>query len=114
MAPPRSQFGPIGEEERTRLIARSPVKTAYEQTIDRESAYELLNKRQEELLKRREEQARQEAAEKEERKTSRASGGSRRESAGEAFMKSVARAVGSNLGRQIIRGILGSITGGKR
>ncbi len=111
MAPPRSQFGPISEEERTRIVSRSPVKAAYDQTIDRESAYELLKKREQELIQRREEQARQEAAEKAEQKASRGSGGSRRESAGEAFFKSVARAVGSNLGRQIVRGILGSITG---
>jgi uncharacterized protein len=114
MSPPRSQFGPISQEERERIISRSPIKATYDQTVDRESAYELLNKRQTEIMKRSEEQARQEAAEKAEKKASRSSGGSRRESAGEAFMKSVARAVGSNLGRQIIRGILGSIVGGKR
>jgi DNA helicase HerA-like ATPase len=115
MSPPRSQFGPIDQNERSRIISRSPVKAAYEQTMDRESAYEVLTQREEELIKRREEMARQEAAAKEaakkEKKASRSRGGSRRQSAGEAFMKSVARAVGSNLGRQIIRGILGSITG---
>ncbi len=115
MSPPRSQFGPLSEEERTRLIGRSPIKAAYDQSVDRESAYELLKQREEELIKRREEQARQEAAQKEaekaEKEASRSSGGSRRQSTGEAFMKSVARAVGSSLGRQIIRGILGSITG---
>jgi hypothetical protein len=31
-----------------------------------------------------------------------------------AFAKSAARAVGSSLGRQIIRGVLGSIFGGGR
>ncbi len=111
MSPPRSQFGPVSEEERGRIVNRSPVKAAYDQTIDRESAYELLKKREQELIQRREERARQEAAEKAEQKASRSGGGSRRESAGEAFFKSVARAVGSNLGRQIVRGILGSITG---
>jgi DNA helicase HerA-like ATPase len=118
MSPPCSQFGPIDEQERSRLISRSPVKAAYDQRVDRESAYELLKKREEELIKRREAQALREAAAQEaakaERKTSRRSGGSRRQSTGEAFMKSVARAVGSSLGRQIIRGILGSITGGRR
>ena len=34
---------------------------------------------------------------------------SRRESAGEAFLKSVARAAGSSLGRRLFRGILGSL-----
>jgi DNA helicase HerA-like ATPase len=114
MAPPRSQFGPLTEEERNRILSRSPIKSTYDQILDRESAYELLKEREEELIKRREAQAREEAAEKEARKASRSRGGSRRQSAGEAFVKSVARAVGSSLGRQIIRGILGSIIGGKR
>jgi DNA helicase HerA-like ATPase len=33
---------------------------------------------------------------------------------GEALFKSAARAIGSQLGRQIIRGVLGSIFGGRR
>ena len=37
-----------------------------------------------------------------------------RESAGEALVKSVLRAAGSQIGRQIVRGILGSLLGGRR
>ncbi|MGB4924369.1 MAG: helicase HerA-like domain-containing protein, partial [Candidatus Nitrotoga sp.] len=33
---------------------------------------------------------------------------------GEAFAKSAARAIGSTVGRQIIRGVLGSSLGGRR
>jgi uncharacterized protein len=113
LAPPRSQVGPVTPQEREKIIGRSPIKAAYDQPVDRESAYELLNERQEAAMKRREEQAGREAAEKEARRAGR-SGGSRRESAGQAFVKSVARAVGSSLGRQIMRGILGSIIGGRR
>jgi hypothetical protein len=52
-------------------------------------------------------------AEKHERQAQRrsSSGGRRRETAGEAMMKSAARSIGSSLGRQIIRGVLGSIFG---
>jgi hypothetical protein len=32
----------------------------------------------------------------------------------EAAVTSAARAIGSNLGRQIVRGVLGSLLGGKR
>lgn len=111
MSPPRSQFGPITADERKTIIDRSPLKSKYGELIDRESAYELLKKREEALIKRREQEAQQEAKEKQ---SKRSSGGSRRQSVGEAFAKSIARAIGSNLGRQIIRGILGSIMGGKR
>ena len=37
-----------------------------------------------------------------------------RETVGEAMMKSAARAIGSQIGRQIIRGVLGSLLGGRR
>ncbi|MCW9079633.1 MAG: DUF853 domain-containing protein, partial [Gammaproteobacteria bacterium] len=113
LAPPRSQVGPVTAQEREKIIGRSPFKAAYDNAVDRESAYELLNERQEAVMQRREEQARREAAEKEARRTGHSSG-SRRESPGQAFVKSVARAVGSSLGRQIMRGILGSIIGGRR
>ncbi|MEL0583758.1 MAG: helicase HerA-like domain-containing protein [Candidatus Thiodiazotropha sp. (ex. Lucinoma kazani)] len=114
MAPPRSQFGPVDQKEREKIIKRSPFNTTYQAEIDRESAYELLKKREEELIKRREQQAQKEAAEKEQKRTKKSSGGSRRQGIGEAFAKSVARAIGSKLGRQIVRGILGSIIGGRR
>jgi hypothetical protein len=39
-------------------------------------------------------------------------GNSRRQSAGDAMMKSAARAIGSEVGRRVIRGVLGSILGG--
>ena len=41
-------------------------------------------------------------------------GGSRRESVGEALVKNAARAIGSEVGRQIIRGVLGSLLGKRR
>jgi high-affinity K+ transport system ATPase subunit B len=113
MAPPRSQFGPVDEKAKKNIIEKSPLRSTYDQEVDRESAYELLNKREEELIKRREAQAKTLAAEKAAKKSGRSSGGSRRQGVGEAFLKSVARAVGSKLGRQIVRGILGSIVGGK-
>ncbi|MES9828272.1 MAG: helicase HerA-like domain-containing protein [Candidatus Thiodiazotropha sp.] len=113
MSPPRSQFGPIGQTEREKIIKRSPFSTTYSAEIDRESAYEMLKKREEELIKRREEQTKREAEEKARKKAGRSSRGSRRQSVGEAFAKSVARAIGSKLGRQIVRGILGSIIGGR-
>jgi DNA helicase HerA-like ATPase len=113
LAPPRSQIGPVTSEVREKIMGRSPLKGVYDQPVDRESAYELLKKREEEVMKRRQERDRREAADSQVRSADR-SGSARRESTGQAFVKSVARAVGSSLGRQIIRGILGSIIGGRR
>ncbi|MDJ0739626.1 MAG: DUF853 family protein [Gammaproteobacteria bacterium] len=119
MSPPRSQFGPIDDDKRAELIARSPLNAAYTETVDRESAYEMLARRETELEAKRQREAeeieRLEREEAERRAAERAakkpSGGRRRQSVGEALAKSVARTIGSSLGRQIVRGILGSIIG---
>ena len=122
--PPASRLGPISESERASLIKHSPVAGQYDETIDRESAYEMLTKRGAENAKAAERQKaeefeakQQEAAEKQaareerysERSTGRSSG---RQSVTEAAMKSVVRSVTSSVGRQvgaaIVRGILGS------
>jgi DNA helicase HerA-like ATPase len=43
--PPSGRVGPITPEERKALMARSPVKGKYDQAVDSESAYEVLQKR---------------------------------------------------------------------
>ncbi len=43
--PPSGRIGPISAEERKALMAKSPVKGKYDQAIDRESAYEVLQGR---------------------------------------------------------------------
>jgi DNA helicase HerA-like ATPase len=43
--PPAGRVSPITADERKALIAASPVKGKYDQTIDSESAYEVLQKR---------------------------------------------------------------------
>jgi len=45
MLPPTSQIGPVAPEIRQQIIQSSPVHGRYEQTIDRESAYEKLQGR---------------------------------------------------------------------
>ena len=120
MAPPRSQFGPIDDSRRAELISRSPLNSAYERSVDRESAYEMLQKRDQDLRAQREREAQAAAREKaaaerrrQEERAARAARprGGNRQSIGEALAKSVARTIGTTLGRQIVRGILGSIAG---
>lgn len=43
--PPRSRIGAISDEERAAVRAQSPIGSKYDQTIDRESAFELLRGR---------------------------------------------------------------------
>ena len=42
--PPSSRLGPLTPEERRAVIAASPVKGVYDETLDRKSAHEILNK----------------------------------------------------------------------
>ncbi len=107
--PPESRMGAITEDERQVRIERSPLKGRYDDAVDRESAYELLKERA------RQAQVQQDEVEKERTaRTSRSGRGRSRQGAGEALLKSAARAIGSQVGRQIIRGIMGSILGGRR
>jgi DNA helicase HerA-like ATPase len=106
--PPESRIGPLTDEERLERINRSPLKGRYDTTIDRQSAYELLKNRAEEVQKHQ-----AEVNKKIEEITPKASKGRKRESVGEAFVKSAARSIGSQIGRRIIRGVLGSLFGGK-
>lgn len=102
--PPESRIGPLTEAERKEHISRSPIKGRYDQAIDRESAYEMLNQRASESVA-------QQQTEKAEAKPA-PRRGREPESIVGALAKSAARAIGSQLGRQIVRGVLGSLLGG--
>ncbi|MCE9624038.1 MAG: DUF853 domain-containing protein [Deltaproteobacteria bacterium] len=102
IAPPESRIGPLTDAERSERVSRSPLSGQYDQLLDRESAFELLKKRQLEAA----------AAQSEAVKPAPAPRGSQRQTTSEAFVTSAARSIGSQLGNQIIRGVLGSIFGG--
>ena len=101
--PPSSRMGPITEAERRDVIRNSPVYGLYDEEIDRDSAYEVLQRRAEERERQREEE---EARKREERESRRAS---RRMSTTERFVRSMVGAIGTQIGRALIRGILGGI-----
>jgi len=112
--PPSSRMGPITEEERRRVIQASPVYGLYEEAEDRISAYETLKKRAQEKAeaeaRAREEEERRKAEERAAREAARASrASSRRMTATERFIKSMAGSIGTQLGRALIRGILGGL-----
>lgn len=106
--PPRSRLTPLSPEERGRIVGESVLRGHYERVVDRESAYEKLK-----------EKAAQRAAA--------GAGGGATGKGGQAegkpsqtgvllgaMVKSAAHAIGGQLGRQIIRGMLGSILGGRK
>jgi hypothetical protein len=107
VAPPRSSLTLLTAEEINRIVQGSLLFGTYEKTIDRESAYEILKKK-----------AELSAAESTPPPSPERITGKGRSGAADllgAFAKSAAHAIGSQVGRQIIRGVLGSIFGsGKR
>jgi len=111
IVPPHSRIGPLNPQERQTVLDRSPLKGRYDTAIDRESAHEILQKRSEDEQRAQvAEKAEQENSEVKEKSTR---SRSRRQGVGEAMLKSAARSIGSSLGRRIIRGILGSLLGGR-
>jgi DNA helicase HerA-like ATPase len=105
VAPPGSKLGPITPVERQGLMRGSLVQGIYDQAVDRESAYEILQKRAQDAAA---------PVESEAPADSRSGRGRGRQSTLEAFITSAARSVGSQIGRQLVRGILGSLMGGRR
>lgn len=128
--PPSSRIGPLTEGERQAIISASPVAGQYDKVVDRDSAFEMLQHRAGENA-RAEEQVRQQ---EEERGSSNRTGGTvpdfagsretkprsknersgyQRQTVTETMVKSVVRTVGTTLGREIVRGVLGSFKRGR-
>jgi uncharacterized protein len=104
ICPPSSQIGPIPEADRARVIQSSSIFGHYEKAVDGESAYELLQQRA----------AQQSLPADTPAPPSTGRTPRQPDTLAETMMKSVARAAGSQMGRSLIRGVLGSILGGAR
>jgi len=127
---PSSRIGAMNDDERMAAIKASMIYGHYEKTVDRESAYEKLQKGEPETAPEGKSEVKVEkpgAPAKEEGGLLGGIGGGlgkiifgrtgprggRTEGLAEAAAKSVARSIGSTVGREIIRGVLGSILGGR-
>jgi DNA helicase HerA-like ATPase len=98
--PPESQLPPLAEAERAEIVKQSTLYGHYEKLLDRESAYEMLKAR---------------APQAEPGQVLSSGSDAWQSEAGKligAMGKSAAHAIGSQVGREIIRGVLGSIFGG--
>src|SRR6267142_1871396 len=107
---PASQLGPLTDAERAALIKRSPVAGKYDAAIDRESAYEKLTSRT--AAKPAEPQQSSNPVSDILFGKTGPRGGRQTQGILEAMSKSAARSIGSELGRQVLRGLLGSVLGG--
>jgi DNA helicase HerA-like ATPase len=115
--PPAGQLGPITPTQRQSIINGSPVAGRYENAVDRESAYEKLQKKAEDNARAEQQATEQKAAAKEQARSAR-SAPRERESATDRFVKNAASSIGRQLGTSVarsignalVRGILGSLT----
>jgi DNA helicase HerA-like ATPase len=111
--PPSSRLGPATPEERQAVIASSTVGAKYNQTFDRDSAYERLKRAAEAAAPAPPPPVREYRAPQYERPrpepAPRKPAARRSDTAFEAATKSVLRSAGSQLGRSLVRGVLGSI-----
>ena len=144
ICPPRCRMGALTAEERAAVRSRSPVGGKYDTAVNRESAYEILTRRnaaaeapaapaprapaprapEVEAPAPRSRgpfrEAPQPSAPREPAPAGRGPlgdilwGTGRRQGMVESMAKQAARTVGSQLGRQILRGVLGGILGGTR
>ncbi|RKJ99571.1 helicase HerA-like domain-containing protein [Alicycliphilus denitrificans] len=121
--PPGSQIGPITDGQRRALIAGSLVAGAYDQAVDRESAYEKLRGRADAA-------ATNAAAAQGDAGAQNGGGlmdglndvlfgstgprGGKKDGLVQTMAKSAVRTMGTSLGREILRGVLGGILGGRK
>ena len=132
--PPYSAFSPISFETRKNLMTQSIVAGIYEQSVDRDSAYERLQQKVAERQQQTESEAsakeqakQQEALAKQQAKEQERLAREQQKEADRAakqrekltqdivgtFAKSAARSLGGSTGQKIVRGLLGSLFGGK-
>ena len=105
--PPTSKLGPASSDAKRMALKADGVGEKYDKTEDRESAYEVLQKRAEKASVIAEKEKEEKAKAKPKKRAS------NRQSVGEAALKSLTRAVSSSVGRsiakQLIRGVLGGL-----
>jgi DNA helicase HerA-like ATPase len=108
--PPSSRMGPITPGERKDVMRYSDLADTYDQTVDRESAYEVLAERA--TKEPPTEDARREGSRRSHNPAPRTKAPARRstrQSTGEAAVKSAVRTFSTMITRELVRGMLGSL-----
>ena len=119
VCPPHSQIGPITPEQRAEIVRGSVLAGVYETAVDRESAYEKLKGKVAASGAAAPAAGAGWVGGLEAAGTALGgvfgSGSGRRgDTVVQAMVKSAARTMGSTVGRQLIRGVLGSLLGGSK
>jgi DNA helicase HerA-like ATPase len=105
IAPPQSRIGPLTDAERAATVRNSPLAGRYDKPIDRESAYEMLTARKLPPTADPVQPSEPSLADK--------AGEFLSGAAGQA-LKSAMRQAANQFGRQLVRGLMGSLLGGSK
>lgn len=109
LLPPNSVMGPLSTSDYENRYRNSEYYRKYRDSIDPESAYEILTRRMEEF--NRAEEAEKAAKEAQKQQKSTGSRSSRAEKS--TFEKVLAAPITRQIGRELVRGVLGMLTGKK-
>ena len=112
--PPNSRMGPALPAERVAIMGQSPVRGLYDTPLDRESAFEVLEKARTKATAAEAASNVEEEEPQDEPERRAPARGSSRQGMGETFAKSMLRTIGSQVGRELIRGLLGGLIGASR
>ena len=115
--PPHSQIGPVNSDERKDIIQKSLIYGVYEKVVDRESAYEILLKKNTGIQKK--EELKENQKQNNERKDNtyydhdyKPQNRQKRRGGGdilEKMVKTASSSIGKQIGGSLVRGILGSL-----
>ncbi|MEJ7622604.1 MAG: helicase HerA-like domain-containing protein [Pyrinomonadaceae bacterium] len=120
VVPPVGHIGPITAEQRSSLIANSLVAGAYENAIDRESAFELLTAKVNERAAQQQAATDAKAAERIQKEAEKAERAEARkpdtllESIGKSAVRSATTSIARSVGTKLVRGVLGGLLGGRK
>lgn len=114
IVPPQAQIGPVTPAERSEIIKNSVINGVYEKVLDRESAFEILQKKfaDEDAKKREYEQLVQKAKEEKLRRAAKGSSGDMMGDLAKTMGRTISRTVGTEIGRNLVRGLLGTLLTG--
>jgi len=112
IAPPRCRMGAATDSERKKVMSRSPVGNKYDKDLDKESAFEKLQKRQEQIEKQKLQAEKELQKEKERQKSYRSS--KKRSSNKDTVWEAAGKTVARRFGTKIINAVWKSLFGGKR
>ena len=114
--PPHSSMNAVAETVIQKNVRGNPLYSKYFKADDRESAYEVLTKEAKEAqeqaekeAKEAQKQAEKEAKEKEKAAKKKSSSSRKKKSAFDKVLSSAANTVGREVGKKLVRGLLGSL-----